>query len=266
MTDEHRGLLKTIKAFVLDMDGTIYLGENLLPGAADFIQQLQRVKKPFLFLTNNSSKNRNIYAEKLSGLGLAVDPGMIFTSGEATAIFLKEHFPEINRIDLYGTASLEEEFAGYGYQLDTAHPQAIVLGFDTTLTYDKLWQLCDEVRSGLPYIATHPDINCPLEDGVMPDIGAIIAFAEASTGRRPDFVIGKPNPPIVKSLIKRLGVPANQICMVGDRLYTDVALGQAGIRTVLVLSGETKMEDLPASPFKPDVVVENIGELLKFID
>ncbi len=266
MTDEHRSFINSIKAFVLDMDGTIYLGENLLPGAAEFIYQLQREKKPFLFLTNNSSKHRKIYAKKLSGLGLAVDPGMIFTSGEATAIFLKEHFPEINRIDLYGTTSLEEEFTGYGYQLDAKNPQVVVLGFDTTLTYEKLWRLCDRVREGLPYIATHPDINCPIEDGVMPDIGAMIAFVEASTGRSPDKVIGKPNPPIVESLIKRLGVPANQICMVGDRLYTDIALGQAGIRTVLVLSGETKLEDLKDSLFKPDVVVENIGELLNFLD
>lgn len=266
MTNEPRSLFQTIKAFVLDMDGTIYLGNHLLPGAKDFIQQLQHSETPFLFLTNNSSKHRKMYADKLSGLGLLIDPSAIFTSGEATAIFLKERFPESNRIDLYGTAALEEEFAGYGFQLYGEHPQAVVLGFDTTLTYEKLWRLCDRVREGLPYFATHPDINCPLENGVMPDIGAIIAFVEASTGRRPDYVIGKPNPPIVESLIKRLGVPANQICMIGDRLYTDVALSQAGIRTVLVLSGETKAEDIPNSPFKPDVVVENIGELLNYLD
>src|SRR5690606_31598260 len=156
------------------------------------------------------------------------------------ATFLQQQFPDIKKIDLYGTPALEEEFIGYGFKLTVENPQAIVLGFDTTITYEKLWHLCDEVRSGLPYFATHPDINCPLENGVMPDIGSIIAFVEASTDRSPDYVIGKPNPPIVESLIKRLGLPANQICMVGDRLYTDVALGQAGLRTVLVLSGETK--------------------------
>lgn len=259
-------MLKTIKAFVLDMDGTIYLSDHLLPGAKDFVAFLQHAKTPFLFLTNNSSKHRKMYADKLCRLGLEVKPSMIFTSGEATAIFLKQNFPEINQIDLYGTAALEEEFSGYGFQLDMKNPKAIVLGFDTTLTYDKLWRLCDRVRSGLPYFATHPDINCPLQDGVMPDIGAMIAFVETSTGRRPDYIIGKPNPPIVESLIKRLGLPANEICMVGDRLYTDVALGKAGLRTVLVLSGETKVEDLPGSPYQPDLVIGNVGELLNLLN
>ena len=266
MTQENRNMLSSIKAFVLDMDGTIFLGDHLLPGAGEFVKHLQQGNIPFLFLTNNSSKHRKLYADKLNRLGLTVVPSDIFTSGEATATFLKQHFSNIKKINLYGTTALEEEFVEYGFKLTVENPQAIVLGFDTTLTYEKLWCLCDEVRSGLPYFATHPDINCPLEDGVMPDIGSIIAFVEASTGRRPDYVIGKPNPPIVESLIKRLGLPANQICMVGDRLYTDVALGQAGLRTVLVLSGETKAEDLPDSPYKADLVVENIGELLNLLN
>lgn len=266
MTRENRIMLTSIKAFVLDMDGTIYLGDHLLPGVCDFVKYLQQGNIPFLFLTNNSSKHRKLYAEKLNHLGLNVDPSEIFTSGEATANFLQQHFAEIKKIDLYGTPALEEEFVGNGFELTVGNPQAVVLGFDTTLTYEKLWRLCDEVRSGLPYFATHPDINCPLENGVMPDIGSIIAFVEASTGRSPDFVIGKPNLPIVESLIKRLGLPADQICMVGDRLYTDVALGQAGFRTVLVLSGETKAGDLADSPYKPDLVVENIGELLHLLN
>lgn len=266
MTQEKVGLLSSIKAFVLDMDGTIYLGDHLLPGAKDFVKYLQDSNIPFLFLTNNSSQHRKLYAEKLNRMGLNVDPSSIFTSGEATATFLQQHFPDIMKIDLYGTSALEEEFASYGFRLEMEDPQAIVLGFDTTFTYDKLWHLCDEVRSGLPYFATHPDINCPLEDGVMPDIGAIIAFVEASTGRLPDYVIGKPNPPIVKALIKRLGCSENEICMVGDRLYTDVALGQAGLRTVLVLSGETKAGDLPDSPYKPDLVIDNVGELLTLLE
>lgn len=266
MTLENRNMLSSIKAFVLDMDGTIYLSDHLLPGAGEFVKYLQQTDIPFLFLTNNSSKHRKLYADKLNGLGLNVDPSVIFTSGEATATFLQQHFPDIKNIDLYGTSALEEEFASYGFELTVENPQAIVLGFDTTLTYEKLWRLCDEVRSGLPYFATHPDINCPLENGVMPDIGSMIAFVEASTGRRPDYVIGKPNRLIVESLIKRLELPANQICMVGDRLYTDIALGQAGLRTVLVLSGETTAEDLIDSRYQPDMVVENIGELLKFLN
>ncbi len=257
--------IKDCKAFVLDMDGTVYLSDHLLPGALEFVTYLQDSQIPFLFLTNNSSKHRGLYAHKLNKLGLNVDLEMVFTSGEATALFLQEQLPEIHRIDLYGTPALEEEFLAHGFEFTSENPQAVVLGFDTTITYDKLWRLCDQVRSGLPYFATHPDINCPLEDGVMPDIGAIIAFVAASTGRQPDFVIGKPNPPIVNALTHRLGLSADQICMVGDRLYTDIALGQAGLHTVLVLSGETKTKDIPSSPFQPDLVVENLEHLYKII-
>ena len=171
----------------------------------------------------------------------------------------------MQRIDLFGTPALEEEFKIHGFNLTTEYPQALVLGFDTTLTYEKLWRLCDGVRSGLPYFATHPDINCPLEHGVMPDIGAMMAFVVASTGRHPDYIIGKPNPPVVSALKRRLGLPADQICMVGDRLYTDIALGQAGLRTVLVLSGETKLTNLDVSPFQADLVVEDLEKLYTII-
>jgi len=258
-------LLSGIKAFVLDMDGTIFLSDRLLPGAIELVEYLRVSQIPFLFLTNNSSKHRGLYAEKLNRLGLNVDANMIFTSGEATAHFLREQFPHVQRIDLFGTPALEEEFTAHGFNLTTEHPQALVLGFDTTLTYEKLWRLCDEVRAGMTYFATHPDINCPMENGVMPDIGAMIAFVAASTGRNPDFIIGKPNLPVVRALVRRLGLPADQICMVGDRLYTDIALGQAGLRTVLVLSGETKPTDLDESPFQPDLVVENLGHLYTII-
>ncbi|MBE0684558.1 MAG: HAD-IIA family hydrolase [Anaerolineaceae bacterium] len=258
-------LLSGIKAFVLDMDGTIFLSDRLLPGAIELVEYLRVSQIPFLFLTNNSSKHRGLYAEKLNRLGLNVDASMIFTSGEATAHFLREQFPHVQRIDLFGTPALEEEFTAHGFNLTTEHPQALVLGFDTTLTYEKLWRLCDEVRAGLTYFATHPDINCPLENGVMPDIGAMIAFVAASTGRNPDYVIGKPNPQVVSALVRRLGLPADQICMVGDRLYTDIALGQAGLTTVLVLSGETKADDIHQSPFQPDLVVENLEHLYRLI-
>jgi len=136
-----------------------------------------------------------------------------------------------------------------------------VLGFDTTLTYDKLWKLCDWVRAGLPYIATHPDINCPTETGFKPDIGAVIECVAASTGRQPDVIIGKPNEPIVTALVEMTGFPVAAHGMIGDRLYTDIALGKWGITTTLVLSGETKAEDLVGSDFQPDLVVANIAEM-----
>ncbi len=119
------------------------------------------------------------------------------------------------------------------------HPDFAVLGFDTTLTYEKIWKLCDLVTAGVPYIATHPDINCPTETGFMPDIGAMMAMVQTSTGKQPDVIIGKPYDPIVQALTAKMNLPVDQLCMVGDRLYTDIALGKTGLATVLVLSGET---------------------------
>lgn len=142
-----------------------------------------------------------------------------------------------------------------------------MLGFDTTLTYAKLWRLCDLVREGLPYLATHPDFNCPTEDGYMPDTGAMIAFVRASTGREPDLVIGKPNRTIVDMASRKLGVPIERMAMVGDRLYTDIALGHtSGITTVLVLSGEATRSDLDRSPFRPDHVFEDLGGLAEWLE
>jgi HAD superfamily hydrolase (TIGR01450 family) len=197
-------------------------------------------------------------------LGLNVTAAEIFTSGEATAIYLKEKFARFG-IYLVGTPALETEFQQHGYLLTDQNPSAVVLGFDTTLTYEKLWKLCDFVRAGLPYFATHPDLNCPMENGYMPDIGAMIAFVEASTGRRPDQIIGKPNLPVVDALKERLRLPVEEICMIGDRLYTDIALGLAGLVTVLVLSGETKAIDVAESPFKPDITVENLAALYELL-
>ncbi|MAT44240.1 MAG: HAD family hydrolase [Anaerolineaceae bacterium] len=256
--------LAQVRGFVMDMDGTIFLGETLLPGAVDFVTHLQKNKTPFLFLTNNSSKHRELYEQKLNRLGLNVTAAEIFTSGEATAIYLKEKFARFG-IYLVGTPALETEFQQHGYFLTDQNPSAVVLGFDTTLTYEKLWKLCDFVRAGLPYFATHPDLNCPTENGYMPDIGAMIAFVEASTGRRPDQIIGKPNLPVVDALKERLRLPVEEICMIGDRLYTDIALGQAGLVTVLVLSGETKAIDVPESPFKPDITVDNLAGLYELL-
>lgn len=160
-----------------------------------------------------------------------------------------------------GTPSLEAEFSCFGFELTDEDPQVVVLGFDTTLTYEKLVKLCDFVRAGLPYIATHPDINCPVEGGYIPDIGAVMALVEASTGRAADVIVGKPHAPIVEAIVEKTGFAAGEIVVVGDRLYTDIALGAAGLGTVLVLSGETKREDLAASPYQPDQVVADLREL-----
>lgn len=253
--------LVRVRCFLLDMDGTILLSDHLLPGAERLLDVLRRRSIEFLILTNNSSKRRAQYGEKLRGLGLDVPDEQVFTSGEAAAIYLNGQMPG-SRVYLVGTPPLEEMFHNAGFELVETDAEVAVLGFDTTLTYEKLWRLCDYVRAGLPYMATHPDVNCPLAGGdFMPDIGAMIAFVEASTGRLPDVVVGKPNVPIVEAVQARMGIPLDETCMVGDRLYTDIALGQAGIKTVLVLSGETQQQDIPSAPWQPDFVMQNLDEL-----
>jgi HAD superfamily hydrolase (TIGR01450 family) len=219
---------------------------------------------PHYFLTNNSSRSKSDYLKKLMGLGLPVTADRIFTSGEATAIYLQAQNPGA-RLYIVGTPSLENEFAGFGFELVQENPDYAVLGFDTTLTYEKIWKLCDFVREGIPYIATHPDINCPIETGFMPDIGAMIEMVASSTGRRPDVIVGKPHQPIIEAILEKTGFRPFQIAMVGDRLYTDIALGKAGIKTILVLSGEAKLRDIPSAPVQPDFVMENVGELLDLI-
>lgn len=257
--------IKKVQAFVLDMDGTVFLSDQLLPGSKELLDFFDHKRIPFLFLTNNSSRQRVQYAQKLTRLGLDVTEDQIFTSGDATAIYLKEQHAALRKVYLVGTPALEQEFSQHGFELTADNPGAVVLGFDTTLTYDKLWKICNFVRAGLPYYATHPDINCPTLEGPMPDIGAMIAFIKASTGREPDQIIGKPNAPVVSALTSRLKLPAEKICMVGDRLYTDIALGQAGLATVLVLSDETSADMVAESPFKPDLTVPNLAGLHQFL-
>jgi len=260
----HEPLLN-VKCFLLDMDGTFNLGDQIIDGSLGFIDTLNELGIDYLFLTNNSSKHGGQYAKKITRLGLPIPEEKVFTSGEATALYLqREHSG--SAVYVVGTPALEEEFRQHGFQLEQNDPTCIVLGFDTTLTYEKLWKLCDFVRAGLPYIATHPDFNCPTETGFMPDIGAMIAFVHASTGREPDLIVGKPNRMIVDAVARKLGLKIAEMAMVGDRLYTDIALGQtSGITTCLVLSGETHREDLKDSPHQPTYTFENLAGIADWL-
>ena len=258
--------LKAVDFFLLDLDGTIYLADRLIDGAADFLKCLQEQDKKVFFLTNNSSKNRFSYRDKLQGMGIKVEAAQIFTSGEATALYLQEKCPGA-KLFLLGTPLLAEEFRQAGFELlDQGEPDFVVLGFDTTLTYDKLWQACDYIRAGTAYIATHPDLNCPLGKGkYMPDAGAMIKFIEASTGKAP-LVIGKPNPGMFATLSKKYDIDKSRTAIVGDRLYTDIQLGEeAGIITILVLSGETTAEQYAASSLKASYVFSSVQELAREI-
>jgi HAD superfamily hydrolase (TIGR01457 family) len=260
----HMKDLKKIKCFLLDMDGTFYLGNHLIDGALEFLKLLQDSNRNYLFLTNNSSKNRSAYKEKLVNLGCNVEEDAIFTSGEATTIYLKKQKQDA-KVFLLGTHFLEEEFENNGFKLIKARdekPDFVVLGFDTTLTYEKIWTACDYIRDGVEYVATHPDFNCPLEGNkCMPDTGAMIKMIEGSTGKVP-LVIGKPNKYIIEAITEKYGLNQDEIAIVGDRLYTDIKTGiKAGITSVLVLSGETTKDMYVHSDIKADYVFPSIKEL-----
>ncbi len=258
--------LAQVQCFLLDMDGTFYLGDRLIEGALRMVAGLRSRGQGWLFLTNNSSKNARLYSEKLTRLGIPTDVDQVLTSGAATAAHLQRQQPGA-RVFVVGTTALEEEFTTRGFTLDDAAPDLVVLGFDTGFTYAKLWKLCDFVRARLPYIATHPDFTCVTDTGYMPDIGATIAFVRASTGRDPDAIIGKPNPIIAEQAAARLGVPVSALCMIGDQLDTDIQLGaNADIRTMLVLSGETSAERAAGASHRPDFVFQDIGAVADYLN
>lgn len=252
--------LHRIRCFLLDMDGTFYLGNSILPGALNFMRYLADSGRKHLFFTNNSSCAAPYYAAKLKRLGWEAEPEDILTSGEATVLYLLQQKAGA-KVYLLGTSELQDEFAAAGLCLTDQNPDFVVLGFDKTLTYDKLENACRLIRMGIPFIATHPDINCPTEDGFIPDCGAMIELIKASTGVSP-YIIGKPYPEIIRSAFAKVSCPPEQIAVVGDRLYTDIQAGKnAGIASILVLSGETKRSGLVAAAVTPDYVFENIGEL-----
>jgi HAD superfamily hydrolase (TIGR01450 family) len=257
--------LKAVRCFVLDMDGTFYLGDRLLPGSLAFLEAVRASSRRALFLTNNSSRDVEYYLEKLRKMGCAVEEGDVYTSGMAACQYLNRNFPG-KKVFLLGNKYLRAEFRKYGVPISYKQPEAVVIGFDTTLDYDKLSRVCALVRSGMPYIATHPDFNCPTPEGFVPDAGAIIAFIQASTGRLPDIVVGKPNKGIVQGMLELTGLSAEELCICGDRLYTDIATGvNNGILAVCVLSGEATQEDIEESPVKPDLVFAGLADMIYYL-
>ena len=255
--------IKSIETFLLDLDGTFYLGDQLYPWSLPFVETMKRLGKRFIFVTNNSSQNGSYYVEKIRKMEVSITDDQVFTAGQATIFYLKKYnYPK--NIYLVGTPALEQEFRDEGFVLTEKDPEVVVLGFDLTLTYEKLERACFFIRQGLPFIATHPDFNCPTPTGPIPDCGSMIALITASTGVKPK-IIGKPYPEMIEALRSKYGLEdPKTVAMVGDRLYTDIAMGKAaGITSILVLSGETQLDDLLTSDTKPDVIVENLGEIAK---
>ncbi len=254
------GVFDTKKLYVLDMDGTIYLGSRLFPETIPFLKRVKEHGKRYIFFTNNSSRSPETYVKRLNGMGIQASREDIVTSGDVMIHFLKTHRPG-KKVYLLGTPDLRRSFQEARIPLTEEMPDIVLLGFDTTLTYEKLERACHYIRSGAEFLCTHEDINCPTEYGFMPDAGAMCALITASTGVAPRFT-GKPHAEVLEILEAKTGISRQDMVAVGDRLYTDIALGaQNGVSSVLVLSGETTMEDLARSKIQPTVVLPNIGSL-----
>ena len=272
-------ILKKTELFVLDMDGTFYLDEDIIDGALDFLDAVKRCSKDYLFFTNNSSTSPELYIEKLARMNCHISREQIMTSGDVMIRFLKANYPE-KKVYLLGTKPLEKNFEEAGINLfspkkettgyvnaDTDDiPDIVVVGFDKTLTYEKLTNACTYIRKGAVFLATHLDINCPVKGGFIPDCGAICAAITLSTGKEPKYV-GKPFKETVDMIIDKTGVDRDKITFVGDRLYTDVATGvKNGANGILVLSGEATESDIAKSEVKPDAVYPSIKEMGGILD
>lgn len=257
--------LKQIKHVALDMDGTIYNGSTLFPYTGKFLEGLKAAGIGYSFLTNNPSKNTNDYLNHLRRMGISAQGEEIYTSAKATIDYLKKHHSDIKRLFILGTPSMIAEFEASGFTSTQEHekdiPDAVVVGFDTSLTYSRLCRAAWWISMKQLYIATNPDWVCPTDQSlILVDCGSICACLEGATKRKPDVVIGKPDPRMLDGILTRYQLQAFEVAMVGDRLYTDVKMAvNAQAIGVLVLSGEATIEDTVNSDIIADVVAQDIG-------
>jgi HAD superfamily hydrolase (TIGR01450 family) len=259
--------LRQIRHVALDMDGTIYRGHTLLEHTVPFLKLLKELGIGHTFLTNNSSRSSLDYLAHLKQMGIPASLDEIRTSTQATVEHLQRNLPALRRLFLLGTQSLGEEFVAEGFTLadnDPAdEPDAVVVGFDTALVFSRLCRAAFWIKAGKPFIATHPDLICPTDEPtVLVDCGSICAALERATSRAPSAVLGKPDPAMLSGILRRHGLEPEQLAMVGDRLYTDMAMARkTGAVAILVLTGETTAAEVAAATPQPDLVVRDLGEL-----
>jgi HAD superfamily hydrolase (TIGR01450 family) len=254
-------LFQNKKVVFLDLDGTIYMGDSLIPGAKGFLDFLRDKGIFFYFLSNNSSRSKSDYVKKLSGLGISTSEDGIILSTDGVIEFLWAK--KVKDIYVVGTKSMQQMFIHAGFKIASRSPTYIILGFDTELTYEKLRTAALFLQEGVELIATHPDLVCPTSEGFIPDTGSMLALFEKATDKKPLKIFGKPNPEMVAHILKKHSVTPQQVVMIGDRLYTDMELARRiPCDSVLVLSGETKKEDLAKLENQPTLVVESVAALV----
>ncbi len=262
--DADLGDLQSKSLFVFDLDGTLILGEKPTPGAPEFIEFLRKNGKQVAIMTNNSSRGIKETQQVVSDvLGCEFNEDEIFSSTQATLTYLKSE--GISTVYPVGTKNFIKDLQSNGFTIDEKNPEAVVVSFDTELTYEKIREATLFLRDKMRYVATHSDLLCPTDRGMIPDAGSILALLKASTNREPDAILGKPSPLFLQYLSKAKGISLEGIAVVGDRLYTDMRMGlESNCTAILVLTGETRISDLGTTPYLPNFVFQSVGELLEY--
>ncbi len=259
--------LKDKKFFLLDMDGTLYLDDDLFDGTLDFLATVRKNGGRYLFVTNNSSKGTDAYVTKLDKIGIKASEEDFLTSTDATILYLNNNYPN-KKFYACGTKSFVHELRKCGVNVTTTPDDdvdGLVIGNDQELTFSKLDDMCRLLLKDIIYIATNPDWVCPTAYGYVPDCGSFVEMLKRATGKMPVF-IGKPKPEMLLLAMKRYGYTKEETVMIGDRVYTDIASGyNAGVDTVLVLSGEGTREDAKASDTKPTYILDSIKDVYNTI-
>jgi HAD superfamily hydrolase (TIGR01450 family) len=259
--------LRCVRHFVLDLDGTVYLGRKVFPWTNPFLALLRKLGLGFSFITNNNSLSTEEYLARLDEMGIQVARDSLYTSTLATIEYLRQEMPLARKLFILGTPSLRSELSAAGFgeagEAPGNPPDAVIVGFDRTLTYERLCRAAYWIHRGKPFIATHPDRVCPTdEETVLVDCASICACLSLAAGREPDVVLGKPGERMILGLRRRLGLESGDLAVVGDRLYTDMKMARAsGSMAVLVLSGETREEEAKRSREAVDAIVRDLGEL-----
>ncbi|MEJ5258118.1 MAG: HAD-IIA family hydrolase [Fervidobacterium sp.] len=252
--------------FILDIDGTFYISGKLFDGSKRFYEAIKRQSRKMVFLTNNSNRTLESYVEEFKDMGIEISKEQIVTAGVATAQYLYDEFGS-KKVYVVGTEDIKLEFQNAGHQVVEDNPEIVVVTFDKTLTYEKLKKATQFISKGALFVVTNPDLNCPSDEGPLPDAGAIASLIRKASGMYPNIVFGKPEPKLIEMVMKHNNVTKEETCMVGDRLYTDILAGlQAGTLTCLVLTGEATLEQAEKNPIKPHLVAKDIGTLADIIN
>ncbi|KKX54483.1 TIGR01457 family HAD-type hydrolase [Brevibacillus borstelensis] len=257
--------MKTYRGYLLDLDGTIYRGKEVIPGAAEFILHLRKAKVPYLFLTNNSAATSEHVASRLQAMGIAAAADDVYTSAMATAHFLAEHASPGTPVCVIGEEGLRTELTRQGFVLTEEKPHYVIVGIDRAFTYEKLTVAARAIRDGATFIATNRDAALPSEIGLFPGNGSLVAAVSVASGKEP-IVIGKPEPIIVRLALEKLGTAAEETLIVGDNLFTDIDAGAgSGIDTLHVLTGFSSAEDAQNHPNRPTHSAADLSEWLRRI-